>query len=55
MPLLLRSRWALLPAAVATAWIVLRTALEDDLLRRELGGYAQYAGRVHHRLFPGVW
>jgi protein-S-isoprenylcysteine O-methyltransferase Ste14 len=55
MPLLLLSRWALAPAALAAAWVVLRTALEDRMLRRELAGYAEYARRVRWRLLPGVW
>jgi protein-S-isoprenylcysteine O-methyltransferase Ste14 len=35
--------------------MVVRTALEDRLLRAELEGYAEYAGRVRYRLLPGVW
>jgi protein-S-isoprenylcysteine O-methyltransferase Ste14 len=54
-PLLLRSALTLAPAVLAAAWIVLRTALEDRLLRRRLDGYAAYAGRVRWRLLPGVW
>ncbi len=54
-PLMLRSRWALLPAAVAVSVFVLRTALEDRMLRRELEGYAEYAKRVRYRLLPPVW
>lgn len=54
-PLLLRSRWALVPAAFTAAWVVLRTALEDAFLRRRLDGYAAYARRVRTRLVPGVW
>jgi protein-S-isoprenylcysteine O-methyltransferase Ste14 len=54
-PLLLRSRWALAPAAFTVAWILLRTALEDAFLRRHLGGYDAYARRVRTRLVPGVW
>jgi protein-S-isoprenylcysteine O-methyltransferase Ste14 len=52
---LLGSGLALVPAAVACALIVLRTALEDRVLRAELTGYPDYASRVRHRLFPGVW
>ncbi|HTP29127.1 MAG TPA: isoprenylcysteine carboxylmethyltransferase family protein [Anaeromyxobacteraceae bacterium] len=55
MPPLLFSGWAFVPAAVAGAWVVLRTALEDAMLRRELTGYEQYAARVRHRLVPGLW
>ena len=54
-PLLLRSRWALFPAAFTIAWVVLRTALEDAVLRRGLEGYAEYATKVRARLVPGVW
>jgi protein-S-isoprenylcysteine O-methyltransferase Ste14 len=53
--LVLRSAWSLLPIALAIVVIVVRTALEDRLLRRELDGYAEYAGRVRFRLVPGVW
>jgi len=54
-PFLLRSVWAFAPSALAAAWIVLRTALEDAMLRRELDGYAGYARRVRFRLVPGLW
>jgi protein-S-isoprenylcysteine O-methyltransferase Ste14 len=32
-----------------------RTALEDRTLHTELGGYADYAGRVPSRLLPRLW
>jgi len=35
--------------------VVLRTALEDRMLRDELEGYGEYAERVRWRLVPGVW
>ena len=54
-PLLLGSWWALVPAVLAAAWLVVRTALEDRFLQRELEGYAAYAQRVRHRLLPRVW
>jgi protein-S-isoprenylcysteine O-methyltransferase Ste14 len=55
MALALGSFWALAPAALASALLVLRTAWEDRLLRAELAGYADYARRVRSRLVPGVW
>jgi protein-S-isoprenylcysteine O-methyltransferase Ste14 len=55
MPLALASWWALLPAALASALLVVRTGLEDSLLRAELSGYADYARRTGHRLVPGLW
>ncbi len=54
-PLILGSWWALLPAALFSITIVVRTALEDRTLREELPGYAEYASRVRYRLVPGVW
>lgn len=54
-PFLLLSARALVPALAAAAWVVLRTGLEDAMLRRELDGYAQYARRVRWRLVPGLW
>jgi protein-S-isoprenylcysteine O-methyltransferase Ste14 len=53
--LLLGSRWALVPAALSAAVVVVRTALEDRTLRAELPGYADYAARVQYRLVPRVW
>ncbi|HPH95014.1 MAG TPA: isoprenylcysteine carboxylmethyltransferase family protein [Anaerolineaceae bacterium] len=40
---------------LAAALLILRTALEDRLLRADLPGYADYAARVRFRLFPGIW
>ena len=54
-PLMLRSWWAFLPAGAAVTVLVIRTAIEDRMLRRELEGYAGYAARVRFRLVPGVW
>jgi len=55
IPLALASWWALLPAALAVALLVLRTGLEDDLLQAELPGYADYVCRTHYRLVPRLW
>ena len=54
-PLLLGSTWAFVPALAAAGVLVIRTALEDRTLQAELPGYAEYAGRVRYRLFPGIW
>jgi protein-S-isoprenylcysteine O-methyltransferase Ste14 len=55
IPLALASWWALLPAAPATALLIVRTSWEDRLLRAELAGYADYARRTRFRLLPGLW
>lgn len=54
-PLVLASWWALVPSVLAVVCFILRTALEDRTLRRELEGYEDYARRVRYRLLPGVW
>lgn len=53
--LALASWWALVPAALASGVLVLRTAWEDALLQAELPGYPDYARRVRFRLVPGLW
>jgi len=55
IPLALASWWALLPAALAIALLVIRTGLEDRLLQAELPGYADYARRTRYRLLRGLW
>jgi protein-S-isoprenylcysteine O-methyltransferase Ste14 len=55
MPLSLGSLWALIPVALASAVLLLRTSWEDRLLRAELPGYQDYARRVRWRLAPGLW
>lgn len=54
-PLLLGTPWAFLPVGAIIVVLVIRTALEDRVLRRELTGYREYAQRVRWRLFPGIW
>jgi protein-S-isoprenylcysteine O-methyltransferase Ste14 len=54
-PFLLGSLWALVPAALTSILLVVRTALEDRTLKEKLEGYAEYAGHVGSRLLPGVW
>ncbi len=55
IPLTLGSFWALIPTAVGTLVIIVRTVLEDRTLQAELEGYKEYAGRVRYRLIPHVW
>ncbi len=55
MPLVLGSYWALVTAPITLGATVLRTHLEDRLLRRDLEGYEDYARRVPWLLLPGFW
>ena len=53
--LILGSWLAVVPAALIGILLVLRTSLEDRMLKAELAGYREYANRVHARLLPGLW
>ncbi len=55
LPLLLGSLWALIPGGLIGALFVIRTELEDRMLRQELPGYTDYARRVRYRLLPWIW
>jgi len=54
-PLIWGSLGALAAGGVITILFIVRTALEDQTLRRELAGYEEYASKTSYRLLPGVW
>ncbi len=54
-PLALGSWWGLLVIAVMIPALVWRLLDEEEFLKRNLPGYAEYAERVPHRLVPFVW
>jgi protein-S-isoprenylcysteine O-methyltransferase Ste14 len=54
-PLILGSLWALIPGAIMAVLFIIRTALEDSTLQKELEGYKEYAQKVKYRLIPGIW
>ncbi len=54
-PPCLASWWGLIPALLASATFIVRTAFEDRTLHDELGGYKEFAQRVRYRLVPGLW
>lgn len=54
-PLALGSWWGIVPACCASGMFILRTALEDKTLQKELDGYSSYIANVRYRLLPGVW
>ena len=55
IPLWLGSYAGVLAAGVPIAILLLRIAIEERFLVRELRGYAAYTTRVPSRLLPGVW
>jgi protein-S-isoprenylcysteine O-methyltransferase Ste14 len=55
LPVMLDALWSLIPAMAMVVALVVRTGLEDQMLRTELEGYTSYAERTRYRLLPGVW
>ncbi len=55
IPLALGSWWALLPVAAKVPVIVIRLLDEEEFLRANLPGYAEYCQKVPYRLIPGIW
>ena len=54
-PIALGSLWALIASVLIMVLLVIRTSLEDKMLRQELDGYGEYAQQVRYRLVPRVW
>jgi len=55
IPVVLGSWYALIPFAFYPAIIIVRLKDEEDLLTRELPGYAAYRQKVKYRLIPFIW
>ena len=55
MPLLLGSWYGLLVVPLFIAGLAPRAVSEENLLKRDLPGYADYMKRVRYRLIPGLW
>lgn len=53
--LMLGSWWGLAATIVLASGLVLRTAMEDRLLQRELDGYLEYVNQVRYKLIPRIW
>ncbi len=54
-PLALGSFWALFVFLPVPVLIILRIRNEEEVLVRELPGYAEYRQKTRYRLVPGVW
>ena len=55
IPLILGSWYALIAFAFYPAIIVVRLKDEEELLTRELPGYADYKQKVKYRMIPFIW
>ncbi len=54
-PIALGSYWALPIFLLIIPMIVFRILNEEEVLRRELPGYAEYCKKVRYRLVPYIW
>ena len=55
IPIVLGSWYALIAFAFYPAIIIVRLKDEEDLLTRELPGYAEYKKKVKYRIIPFIW
>jgi protein-S-isoprenylcysteine O-methyltransferase Ste14 len=55
VPLALGSWWGLAVLAVTIPALAWRILDEEQLLKRDLPGYAEYLQQVRYRLLPGLW
>ena len=55
LPLWLGSYAATVFAIIPIASLIIRIAIEEQLLNRELPGYSDYKDRVRSRLIPFIW
>jgi len=54
-PMALGTLWGLIFSGITGILLIIRTALEDNTLKRELAGYNEYAEKVKYRLIPFLW
>ncbi|MCI0504272.1 isoprenylcysteine carboxylmethyltransferase family protein [Candidatus Micrarchaeota archaeon] len=54
-PIALGSYWALIPFLSLPVIVVYRILNEEEVLLRELPGYAEYCKKTRYRLIPFVW
>lgn len=54
-PMALGTLWGLIFTGITGILLIIRTALEDNTLKRELAGYDEYAEKVKYRLIPFLW
>ncbi len=54
-PMALGTLWGLIFSGITGILLIIRTALEDNTLKRELAGYDEYAEKVKYRLIPFLW
>jgi len=54
-PLIFGSLWSIIPVLGMILLLIIRTNLEDQMLKAELSGYLSYAEKVRFKIIPFVW
>ncbi len=54
-PLVVGSFYALSASFLTALFFIIRTALEDSTLKKELPGYLEYTKKTRYRLVPFIW
>jgi len=54
-PIALGAFWGLVFSGIIGILLIVRTALEDATLKKELPGYAEYTENVKYKLIPLLW
>jgi protein-S-isoprenylcysteine O-methyltransferase Ste14 len=55
VPLALGSYWGLVVLAIILPGLIWRILDEENLLKKDLPGYAEYMQKVRFRLIPNLW
>jgi protein-S-isoprenylcysteine O-methyltransferase Ste14 len=55
LPLITGSIWSIIPITIAVILLIIRTYLEDEVLKKELSGYTEYTQSTRQRLIPKIW
>ncbi len=54
-PLLFGSLWSIIPICILIVLFIIRTNLEDRMLKNELKGYLEYSDKTRFKIIPYVW
>jgi len=55
LPLITGSLLMIIPITIAIILLFMRTYFEDEVLKKELSGYNEYAQKTKQRLIPKIW
>jgi protein-S-isoprenylcysteine O-methyltransferase Ste14 len=55
LPLIVGSLWSMIPIAVAIILLWIRTFIEDEVLKKELPGYREFAQKTKQLMIPKIW